>query len=326
MASNTTTQDITGEKEVATSPKSTYDTGDNTNEILAAVLVTAGCVLICVLIYVVHKKCCRSPTRKHGVERQEVMETPKGKRMEYYDQFGCDTNELTVNSVTALKWDEDENPPWLKNKLTHSKSSGIECDTTSVESKDVQRITSGKRVFQVNKVTEAKPKPRSPGQPQVIRLPKGLANAARSLQASDNQHLTLAIIDKNSKTIHNIDLRNYRPRTRGKSPLAGDGEAQPRPTAHRGQRRRLHSTGDTAYQTGPRSDIEMVHDSPDLGRRPRRGTQSAEQLIQPENLSAEEGSSDSTRPASSSVSSSDDADARISLLTPPIHGNGNGVP
>jgi len=318
MATNNTEMMVNG-----TMTKSTPVTDDkNTQEILTAVFVTAGSILVCVLIFLLCKKFGKNPTKKHGVERQEAHETPKGKRIEYYDQFGCDTNELTVNSVTALKWDEDENLPWAKNKLNHSKSSGIECDTTSVESKDVQRIVTGKRVFQVNKVTESKPKPRSPGLPPVIRLPKGLADAARSLQASDGKNFTLAIIDKNSKTIHNIDLRNYRPRTRGRSPLAGDAESQPRTTAPSGRRRRLHSTGDPIYQAGDRLDIDMIHDSPDLGGRPRRGTRSAEELMQDESCSAGEGSSDSARPESSIISS-DDADANMQLLSSHEYGHSN---
>lgn len=279
-------------------------------KIISAVTVTAAVALTCIISYIIYRRFCRGVINKHGVERDEVGDTPKNKR-EYFDQFGCDTNELTVNSVTALRWDEDEKTPWA-NSLQHSRSSGIDVDTTSIESKDVQRINTGKKVFQVNKVSEAPRNSVSPHQPRVIRIPKGLANAARSLQASDGKNFTLAIIDKNSKTIHNIDLRNYRPRTRGKSPLAGEYDVRPHPTSNR---RRLHSTGDPAYKPpGTHSAVEMVHDSPDMTRRPRRGTQSAEHLIQ--DSSTEEGSTSTAdiHRATTPSMSSEDLDPNSKLL------------
>lgn len=227
--------------------------------IISISVVTGIIVITAVSIWVVWLKCCKSPRSKHGVEKSEAKANGSAKKSEYYDQFNVNDNQLTVNSVTAIKWDEDEK------KSSRSKSSGIDCDSNSADSKEVRRVQSGKRVFSVNKVPERQRNATSPGSgPVVVKLPKHLTSVARSLQAADMTNFTLALVDKHSNTIHNLDLRNYR-KKRAVSPVSADTQSgriyySPRRGRHR-------SAEHSRHKSGAQSASEMLHDSPDLSHR-----------------------------------------------------------
>lgn len=254
-------------------------------KIISSLVVGGSLLLVFGISCLIYKRICRSHrSRRHGIEMEQMLANMKGlqqtgkakPKREYFDQFGVDTHELTVNSVTAILSDDDVKK--LYQGTGGSKSSGIECDfSVSDEGRDsvpppvVRKINTGKRVFQVNKVADNGTAPSVSANQMVIRLHKGFADAARSLQASDGKNYMLAVIDKNSQTIHNVDLRNYRPRTRGRSPLAGDGRPSPQRVGYPGKRRRLLSAGDTALGPPLASLVSpsgnMVHDSPDAVRR-----------------------------------------------------------
>lgn len=289
-------------------------------KIISSIVIVAVIILACGIGYLLYRKLCRSHHSKHGVEREEGLNS-KGKR-EYYDQFGVDTNDLTVNSVTAMQWDENEKKPWkVAAAGSGSKSSGIECDVNSSDdAREVQRIDTGKRVFQVNKVSERGAKSTASGQ-VVIRLHKGFADAARSLQSADGKNYMLALIDKNSKTIHNINLDRNRQRSRGLSPLALDleeGHVSPHKVATGRKRRRLYSCGDRCQGSA------MVHDSPDIARKTRISKSTDELTKDSSNsltdTSASATSSDEQR-RSLSVSSkeTDDMDFSAKLLPSASH-------
>ena len=291
----------------------TTEIGDNKTEmrIVSSLVVVVVLILACVIGYLLYKKICRSHHEKykHGVERDNPRLNSKG-RVEYYDQFGCDVNELTVNSVTAITWDEDERAMRKAAvAATGSKSSGIDCDTNSDEGKEVQ-INTGKRVFQVNKVSERAVK-RSPTSGRVvIRIHKGIADAARSLQASDGNNYALAIIDKNTQTVHNIDLGRGRGATRTRSPLVSDNERPPQKVGSNGRRRKLRNYGDSQYETTSSSNDEMIHDSPDLGRKVKVSTSVDE-------LARESSNSSDARSESVSSGDFDNMESTVELLPSP---------
>jgi len=290
-------------------------------KIISSVVVVGGVLLVCAIVYIIYRKTCvLHKARRHGVEIEEAKSSAKGKgKKEYYDPFGVDAADLTVNSVTAILGDKDENTPW--NSAHRGSSSGVECDPPgcSDDSNSTQKIFSGKRVFQVNRVNETK-RPDVSGQQVIVRLPKGLASAARSVQSSTGHNFTLALYDKHSNTIHNIDLRNYRGRSRGKSPLASESKTPPRPV--RDKRRRLHSCGEQGEGTSAFTR-KMLHDSPDTPRKSRGMSVSADNLIIGSSSSLTDHSntnSDARKDRSHSPSLSskeDDNDDSTSYLLPP---------
>lgn len=282
-------------------------------KIVSSLVVVAVVLLACALGYLAYRKICKSHDSKHGVEREEVG--PKGARgrgkAEYYDQFGCDTNELTVNSVTAITWEEEaKRRPRKAAANSGSRSSGVDCDMHSDDANGVQ-INSGKRVFQVNRVSANGDRQRVASGAKVIRLPKGFAEAARSLQASDGRNFTLAVIDRNSKTIHNIDLRTQRNVTRAKSPLVGDGPVSPRTVPPRN--RTTNTSSDNSCHSCHKpsgANRGMVHDSPDLPRKAgaSRVSGSVDELMRESSDSSTDASDTNCPTRSISLSSKESSD------------------
>ncbi|XP_067930033.1 uncharacterized protein [Watersipora subatra] len=229
-------------------------------KIISSVVGAALFVLACVVVVILYKKICKSP---HSKTKYGEVEVANGTKSEYYDQFGCDTNELTVNSVTALPFYE-ENTRLSRKPANTSGSSGVECDSNSDDGKEVQ-IDTGKRVFHINKVPERN-RQRNPKQ-RVVRLPKGVVNAARSLQASEGQGYTLALIDRNTHTIHNINVDRRGNRSHSRSPLATN--RFPTPEKAITPQDRQYKPATVLHQRRPESSssvVGMVHDSPDLSR------------------------------------------------------------
>jgi len=221
----------------------------STRSSIIAVSVTLGVtIILCLLIYILYRVFFRNLRQRHGCEQGN-------KKSEYFDQFQVNDNDLTVNSKTAIRWDDEE-----------KRSSGIaDCDDTSLASgKEVAKITSGKRVFEVSTVTET-PSRVNRGQ-VVIRVPKGFENVARSLHTGDlaNGNYTLALIDKASKTVHNIDTKEFRYIKKAPSPNISGGTRSTRLRLPR-----YASDGNSISERIPRSRVtpkrHMAHDEPDRG-------------------------------------------------------------
>lgn len=221
---------------------------------LISLSIVGGLIIFTILtIWIIWRKFCKSPRSRHGNEKIEG--TGSGKT-QYYDQFKVNDHQLTVNSVTAIKWEEDEK--------RSNKSSGIDCDSHSGDSREERKVVSSKRVFSVNKVPERQSKTSSGGG-VVIRLPKQYADITRSLQAGDGKNYTLAIIDKHSQTIHNLDMRNYRLR-RAVSPLSTiSSSGVPGRVNHKRHRHRSDDNRSEAQSAGV-----LLHDSPDFSASRRR--------------------------------------------------------
>ena len=244
------------------------------------------------------------------MEKAEAKANGYTKKSEYYDQFNCNDNQLTVNSVTAIKWDEDEK--------RSNKSSGVDCDTNSADSKEVRKVQGGKRVFSVNKVVERQRSVNSTsGGPVVVKLPKHFSNVARSLQAGDMANFTLALIDKHSNTVHNLDMRNYRVR-RAVSPVPTD--VQGSRVYYSPRRHRHRSAEHSRHRSGAQSAADMAHDSPDMPHRVKVKRSAASDLEAigkngRSSMSIESTDSSSGCRISKSLSSHEDTDSQ-SLLPP----------
>lgn len=160
-------------------------------EIISTVITVCFLLVAVAVVYTVYRLACRSRSRNDGKDGNS------GRGKEFFDQFDVNCSQLNLETEER----KFTNPAAKISSESDSISSNLSTSTPTSNGASGTPVRSahGDTRFSVNRVRDRSSRPSS----LKLKVPRSFGTSTNSPQ---DEQFALALIDKKSNTVHNIDL------------------------------------------------------------------------------------------------------------------------
>lgn len=162
-------------------------------QIISTVVTISFLGLALAAIYAIYRLCCKTRSKHDGSAEGS------SKRKDFFDQFDVNCSQMNIESEER-KFTNPAAKITSESESTTSNASSTTADTSNMGlHRLVKTIHGSNNRFAVSRVRERSSRPSS----LKIKIPKSFANSE-----GDDDQFAIALIDRRSNTIHNLDLQD----------------------------------------------------------------------------------------------------------------------